>query len=108
MRYAAILLLAGLPLFGGCVVVRETEVIDYRPSGSVNTTAATRDASYRLYAPDANHCWIATDVAKGEPVGFREEVDGSIVAFASKQSWTVDGAQGRHVWLCEPKPAYAL
>jgi hypothetical protein len=70
----------------------------------VATTVAKEDAEYHLSAPDKQTSWIQTDVTKGSDVGFRQEPDGSVVAFASEQTWRVEDSNGRHVWLCTPKP----
>jgi len=68
----------------------------------VATTVAKEDAEYRLSAD--KQTWIQTDVTKGREVGFRREPDGSVVAFAGEQTWQVKDSNGRHVWLCTPKP----
>jgi hypothetical protein len=70
----------------------------------VATTVAKEDAEYSLFAPDKLTSWIQTDVPKGSAVGFRQEPDGSVVAFAGEQTWRVEDSNGRHVWLCTPKP----
>jgi hypothetical protein len=106
VRQAILLVLPGLSLLCGChALTRDAEVIDYRPGGTVATTVAKSDASYRLSAPDARTSWVATDVPQGGAVGFRTEADGTVVAFAGEQTWRIEASNGRHVWLCTPKPA---
>ena len=105
VRYVVLLVLPGLSLFCGChALTRNAEGVDYRPGGPTITTVATFDASYSLAAPDAFKSWIQTDVPQGSLVGFRQEPDGAVVAFAGELTWPVDDAAGRHVWLCTPKP----
>ena len=106
VRYAVLLVLPWLALLCGCnALPREAEVIEYRPGGTVPTTVAKADGEYRLSAPDARMSCIPTDVSQGSVLGFRQEPDGAVVAFAGDQSWPIEAKDGRHVWLCTPKPA---
>jgi hypothetical protein len=105
VRRAVVLPLPLLALLGGChALVRDAEVIDYRPGRPAPATVAAEDAGYRMTARGGLQNWVQTDVASGSPVGFRQESDGSVVAFAGEQTWPVDPADGRHVWLATPKP----
>jgi hypothetical protein len=107
VRQAILLALPWLSLLCGChALTRDAEVIDYRPGGTPATTVAKADASYHLSAPEANTRWIQTDVLQGSAVGFRQEPDGTLTAFAGEQSWRIDASDG-HVWLCTPKPVTA-
>jgi hypothetical protein len=108
VRPTVLLALPWLSLLCGChALIRDAEVIDYRPGGTAATTVAKFDASYRLSAPGVRRSWIETDVLQGNAVGFRQERDGTVVAFAGEQTWRVEASDGRHVWLCTPRPVTA-
>ena len=105
VRRAILLVLPAVLLLCGChALTRDSEVIAYRPGEGVTTTVAKEDATYRLSARDGRQGWIATDVPRGATVGFREEADGQIIAFAGAQTWPIEASDGRHVWLSTPKP----
>ncbi|VTU00257.1 unnamed protein product [Gemmataceae bacterium] len=105
MRRAILLVLPAVSLLCGChALARDSEVIAYRPGEAVTTTVAKEDATYRLSARDGRQGWIGTEVSRGGAVGFRQEADGQVTAFAGSQTWPIEASDGRHVWLSTPKP----
>lgn len=106
VRETRLLSLPALSLLCGCqALTRGAEAIDYRPGEPPATMVAKVDGTYSLYAPNAYTSWAATDVTLGSAVGFRQEPNGTITAFAGEQTWPIDASDGRHVWLYTPKPA---
>jgi hypothetical protein len=107
MFHRLILLFVLLSLLSGCrALVRDAEMVEYRPGAPPTTVVADCDAEYRLFAPEKHETRMPVDVAKGEAVGFRREPDGSLVAVAGKETTPIP--EGRYVWQYTPKPATRL
>lgn len=94
-----------LPFVGGCkALVRDPEVVEYRPGTPLATVASKCDAKYTLEVPDDK--WTSynpVELSKGEVVGFRRESDGSLVAFAGTHTYTIPDQYA--VWSFVPAPA---
>ena len=91
MNRAVLLALPLLSVACGCkALVRDAETVEYRRGAIPRSTAAKCDATYTLEVPeDKRTSYNPVDVATGEPVGFRREPDGSLVAFAGTHTYTI-------------------
>jgi hypothetical protein len=103
MRYTALCLLMSLPLMCGCKAsMKHVEAVEYRPGTEPRVIPSKYDAEYSLYEPDVGRGQPGFEAAKGEPVGFRREPDGSLVAVVGKETKPIP--EGRYVWKYKPKP----
>ena len=105
MGRVAFILISLLSLVGGCRALdREVKAVEYRPGWQPITTESKCDATYSLNSPEPNTTigYATIDLPKGASVGYRRELDGSLVAIAGERITPI--ADSHSVWRYTPKP----
>ena len=105
MRRAPLFAIATLPLWCGCrSLERDVVAIEYHPGSSPATGVTHCNATYRLTSPEPNVGleYATIELPKGSTVGFRRQLDGTMVAVAGDKTTPITDCHS--VWRYTPKP----
>jgi hypothetical protein len=98
--------LLALPLFILIVdcqsSVKDVVAIEYHPEITPTTTTAKCDATFSLTAPEPTKTLLTIELKEGATIGYRKELDGSIVAIAGEQTIPIPNEWS--IWRYKLKP----